>query len=244
MPVAPSYQSYKQIGEPYQKNGKMYIQLQHPNTKKMREARFYTEQEWRRQFGTTTKTSGATELHFAKPLKEVLGFTEGYITIFKGIDNDDINEWFKYSPCTFTRYWGWSMPSGKTLDNLPAGITPITLHWADVSIDDNTLKPESQIKAFVESLLYEPSSSQHIGTIGERLTLSLTLDKDIPIDNGQYGTKHFYIFHDENGNTFTWCTQAKILSVGTHYKLKGTVSEHTTYKNEQQTKLLRCAILS
>lgn len=245
--VAPSYQSYIQVGEPYTKGNKSYIKLQHPNTKNIREARWYTEEEYNKQYGTAPAAKPAGNKEGGKrlkPLKDVLGFSKGYITIFKG-DVESAEEWFKYSPAWFHQFWGWNFHSEDPLPQiLPSGITPIQLYWNDVSTDDNTLKSETAIANHLASLLYDPSPSQHVGSIGERLTLTLTLLKDITIDGGQYGPKHFYIFKDANENVFTWTTQAKVLSVGTEYDLKGTVKEHVRYKGEAQTALLRCTLLS
>lgn len=245
--VAPSYQSYIQVGEPYTKGNKTYIKLQHPNTKNIREARWYTEEEYNKQYKAAAGAKPAGSKgggERLRPLKDVLGFSKGYITIFKG-DVESVEEWFKYSPAWFHRFWGWNFHSEDPLpQTLPSGITPIQLYWSDVSTDDNTLKSEAAIANHLASLLYDPSPSQHVGSVGERLTLTLTLLKDITIDGGQYGPKHFYIFKDMNENVFSWTTQAKVLIPGCTYDLKGTVKEHVRYKGEAQTALLRCTLLS
>ena len=246
--VAPSYQSYIQVGEPYTKGNKTYIKLQHPNTKNIREARWYTEEEYNKQYGTAAagaKPAGNKEGgRVLRPLKDVLGFSKGYITIFKG-DVESVEDWFKYSPARFHRCFGWHFHSEEPLpQTLPSGITPIQLSWSDISTDDNTLKSDAAIANHLATLLYDPSPSQHVGSVGERLTLTLTLLKDITIDGGQYGPKHFYIFKDMNENVFSWTTQAKVLTPGRTYDLKGTVKEHVRYKGEAQTALLRCSILS
>ena len=245
--VAPSYQSYTQVGEPYTKGNKSYIKLQHPKTKNIREARWYTEEEYNKQYGIAAGAKPAGNKEGGKilrPLKDVLGFSKGYITIFKG-DVESVEDWFKYSPARFHRCFGWHFHSEEPLPQaFPSGITPIQLYWDDVSTDDNTLKSDAAIANHLATLLYDPSPSQHVGSVGERLTLTLTLLKDITIDGGQYGPKHFYIFKDMNENVFSWTTQAKVLTPGRTYDLKGTVKEHVRYKGEAQTALLRCTLLS
>ena len=50
--VAPSFQSYKVIvAEPFTKNGKLYITVEHPNTKNHRDVRWYSEKEYRAAYG-------------------------------------------------------------------------------------------------------------------------------------------------------------------------------------------------
>ena len=51
MAVAKSYKSYTICGEPYEKNGKMYIVIAHPNTGNRREARWYTDAEYAKMYG-------------------------------------------------------------------------------------------------------------------------------------------------------------------------------------------------
>lgn len=248
--VAPSYKNYKQVSEPYQKNGKTYIKLEHPNTHNVREARYYTEQEYNKLYGTKTENTAIPSPvgswcggRLICSLKEVLGFKEGYITIFKG-DVEAVEEWFKFSEARYHNLWHWFFPSDIAVPALPAGIEPIQLKWEDVSTGEHSLKSTAAIREHLDSLLYESSISQHVGTVGERIPLTLTLLKDITIDGGQYGPKHLYIFQDTNLNVFSWLTQAKVLRPGVTYNLKGTIAAHETYRGERQTRLQRCTLLS
>ena len=50
--VAKSYQSLKQIGEPYYKNGKQYVVVLNENTGNKREVRWYTESEYVKLYGS------------------------------------------------------------------------------------------------------------------------------------------------------------------------------------------------
>lgn len=51
-----------------------------------------------------------------------------------------------------------------------------------------------------------------------------------------------YIFHDLNGNVIVWNTSFHNLEVNKQYNIRGTVKEHTVYKNIKQTVLTRCEI--
>lgn len=230
MAVAPSFQKYPIYGEPYEKNGRQYIRIVYPDGHH-REVRWYAE-----------TPSKAPQNKTLRPLKDVLGFSKGYITIFKG-DTYALLDWFRESNCRYHNYFGWYVISEEEIpENVPAGIEPIQLKWEDIAIvEDDCLKNEEQIKKHIDSLIYEKSSSKHQGKIGERLELTLTVKKVIEKE-GYYGNSAFHIFSDKEGNIYTWNTSSKILEVGRTYHLKGTVREHTCFRNINQTNLTRCAI--
>ena len=216
--VAKSYQELEQLCEPYEVNGKMYVKVRMRNGHE-KVVRAYSEAEYRKY------NPEVTIIQPAKSRRDVLGFGEaGYIWIFKG-DTYSVLDWFKLSPCRYTRLWGWYLPSAEEMpETLPAGITPIKLEWDEVS-----------------EKLYDPGTSVWVGKIGERITLNLICVRAIEIDN-MYGTSIFHTFSDEAGNVFTWSTTAKHLEEGHMYYMAGTVKDHTTYKAVKQTVLTRCTI--
>lgn len=247
MAVAKSYKSYTICGEPYEKNGKMYIVIAHPNTGNRREARWYTDAEYNKLYpedkikivpGAGTFCGGKK----IRSLKDTLGFEKGYITIFKG-DTYSLLEWFQEEPkCRYHCSFGWYIVSTDELPQLPAGIEPIQLQWKDVAFEDeDQLRPESQIKEHIDSLMYNPSPSKWQGKIGDRLEKVLTVTKAISIE-GYYGNSTMHIFSDLEENIYVWTTAAKTLEVGKTYVIRGTVREHKTFKNVPQTILTRCAI--
>ena len=235
MAVAPSFQKYPTFGEPYEKNGRKYIVIVYPDGHH-REVRWYDTEP-------AAASSKASELKKIRSTKDVLGFSKGYITIFKG-DTYPVLEWFQREPnCRYHNYFGWYVISEEEVpENLPAGIEPIQLKWEDVAIiEDDCLKSEEQIKKHIDSLIYDESPSKHQGNVGERLELTLTV-KRVVEKEGYYGNSAFHIFSDEEGNIYTWNTSSKTLEVGRTYHLKGTVKEHTCFRNVNQTNLTRCAI--
>lgn len=61
--VAPSFQTYKVIvAEPFLKDGKLYITVEHPNTKNHRDVRWYSEREYARAYGNKSKDKGTVNL--------------------------------------------------------------------------------------------------------------------------------------------------------------------------------------
>lgn len=124
--VAPSFESYAKVSEPYEKNGKMYIDVEHPNTHNVRSVRFYSEAEY-------TKAYGARKATVTKPLFDrriALGFGEkNYITIFKGVKSSH-EDFFNKSNARFATFFGWYVPSSETIpQNLPEGVIPVKLDW-------------------------------------------------------------------------------------------------------------------
>lgn len=237
MPVAKSYQKYQILGEPYQKNGKSYIVVEKENGAH-KEVRWYTDVEYARLY-----PEAEVKPQRLRSVQEVLGFKEGYITIFKG-DTYPLLEWFQNSCCRYHSFWGWYVVSEEELPNLiPAGIEPIRLKWEEVCVPgEDCLKSEELIRAVVESLIYDESSSRHIGNIGERLELQLTLVKAVKLEDGFYGPKMLYIFKDADDNQLVWYTTPREFEEGKSYNVRGTVKAHSIYKNIKQTELTRCMI--
>lgn len=58
--LAPTYQTYKIVGEIYIKNGKEYIDIQHPRTGNIRAARWYSEKEFIKIYGKEHAAAGPT----------------------------------------------------------------------------------------------------------------------------------------------------------------------------------------
>ena len=225
MATAPSFANLERLSEPFEENGKEYILV-------------------KTKSGTTRKVRWYEEpMKKIRPLKEVLGFTKGYITIFKG-DTYSLLEWFQDSTARYHKFWGWYFTSEEELPEIPAGITPIQLKWEDVAfVDEDQLRPESQIKEHIDSLMYDPSPSKWQGEVGDRLEKVLTVTKAIPIE-GYYGNSTMHIFSDPEENVYVWTTAAKTLEVGKTYAIRGTIKQLSVYKNQKQTILTRCTILN
>lgn len=90
--------------------------------------------------------------------------------------------------------------------------------------------------------------SQHIGQVGDKIDLDVTLEKsawfDVPSFRG-FGTDtmHVYTFRDTQGNALVWKTSGCLdIEEGQQVHLKGTIKAHDEYKDEKQTVLTRCKI--
>ena len=248
MAVAKSYKSYTICGEPYEKNGKMYIVIAHPNTGNRREARWYTDAEYNKLYpedkieivpGTGTFCGGKK----IRSLKDALGFEKGYFTIFKG-DTYSLFEWFQEEPkCRYHSFWGWYVISEEELPEIPAGIEPVQLKWEDVAfVDEDCLKPETVVRQAVDTLIYEPSPSEFQGEVGDRIDRTLTVIKVTPLEEGYYGPSTFFLFRDEYENEYCWTTGSKSLDLGATYEVRGTIKSLQIYKGKKQTVLTRCRV--
>ena len=225
MATAPSFANLERLSEPFEENGKEYI-LVKTKSGTTRRVRWYEE-----------------PMKKIRPLKEVLGFTNGYITIFKG-DTYSLLEWFQEEPkCRYHNFWGWYVVSTDELPQIPAGLEPIQLKWEDVAFaDEDQLRPESQIKEYIDSLMYDPSPSRWQGEIGDRIDRTLTVIKVTPLGDGYYGPSTFFLFSDEAGNEYCWTTAAKKLELNETYKIRGTIKSLQKYKGKEQTVLTRCRV--
>ena len=240
--VAPSFQNFIKVSEPYKENGRMYISVQNPVTNKVRKVRWYSEDEYRRAYPSqpapTAKDGGLMANQ-----NIALGFKEGYVHLFKGDINEDNVEWFQLNKeVCFNVFFGWFLPSTEQCpEGIPEGIEMVKLEWDAISNGADRLGPEAKVKEVVAGLLYPPSASEYCGEIGQRLELTLTV-KDKKVKETDYGIQNTHIFEDEVGNIFGWATTAKSLEVGETYTLRGTVKSHDSFRNIKTTWLTRCTI--
>ena len=235
--VAKSYQGMELVTEPYDVNGRMYVKVKNEKTGTVRQVRWYTEAEYKKMY--PNEPIDHSNDKFYKSQKEVLGFKAGFITIFTG-NTYEHKEWFKEIGCTYRKFWGWGLPGDIEVPSiLPEGVTPVRLEWDMVGADDEVLKPDEQIRKIIDGLIYEPSSSQYQGNIGDRIVVEVTVTKALHL-NGYYGPSTMHIMNDADGNEYVWTTAAKSWEEGSVKTIRGTIKDHKEYKNTKQTVLTRC----
>lgn len=232
MPVAKSYQRFNIVSGPYSVNGRMYVKLDNG-----KQVRWYTDAEYAKMYGDAPAVPQKP-----KTEKEALGFAEGFITIFKG-DTYAAIEWFRASVCKYNKIFGWYVPSTEEIPcDIPIGLEPIRIEWDCVSAEDGvSLRSESFAKEYAQQFLFEPSLSEFLGEVKDRLELEVTVKKAVEL-NGFYGRSTMHIMEDAVGNVLVWTTSAKTLVEGNQYNLRGTVKAHSIYKNTKQTVLTRCTV--
>ena len=231
--VAKSYQNMKQVCEPYLKSGRMYVKVQQGNTQ--REVRWYTEEEYAKMYGIKIAKT-------VTPQKKILGFENGYITLFKGDTYANL-EWFQRSIARYHKIWGWYIVSTEAVPfDLPVGIEPIELKWELVGEDEGMLKSDAEVKSAVESILYDRGNSTFQGVVGARLDLELEVISAHKKD-GYYGEQTIHYMVDSVGNQYLWATTAKSWEVGDKRHIKGTVKDHKVIRNVETTVLTRCTLV-
>lgn len=228
MAVAKSFQNFEIVKEPFEENGRMYVEVQNPKTFNIRKVRWYEEET----------RPAAEDKVVVKSMRKALGFENGYITIFKG-DTYSHLEYFQLSVARYCNRWGWYICSTDEIPtDIPEGIIPIRLNWEDVGVGE-ILKTDHDIKLAVDNLLFDPSPSEFVGSIGERIEIEITVTKAVPIEN-DYGHSTLHQFEDVDGNVYIWTTASKSWSVGSTKRIRGTIKQHNIYHNVKQTILTRC----
>lgn len=233
--VAKSYQGLQQNGEPFKIGNKMYVNVV-MKSGAVKQVRWYSDAEYKRLYPDAPAPSTDSVNQ-----KLIFGFTNGYITLFKGDTYTNL-EWFKQSNARYATHFGWYVVSTEEVpEDLPSDITPIRLEWEAVAKDETTLKSFEEVKEIVEVLLHDPSPSVFVGAVGDRIEVELTVQKAIPIQSA-WGVNTLHVMVDEYENVYTWTTAARQLVEGNTYLVRGRVKGHDTYKGTKQTALTRCMI--
>lgn len=232
--VAKSYQKLETIGDVYISKGRQYIQVRTASGA-IKAVRWYSDKEYAKMY-----PNDATEQRVQlKTQKEVLGFENGYITIFKGNTYED-KEYFKTNAARYNKLWGWYFISTIDLpDDIPEDVEPIRLPWSLVGKEDGTLKTDREVTEAVETLVYDEDISEYQGEIGDKIEVFITVEKAIALD-GYYGPSTMHIMRDDDGNCYVWTTAARSWEVGSEHLIAGTIKELKQYKGTKQTVLTRC----
>ena len=91
------------------------------------------------------------------------------------------------------------------------------------------------------------ANRQHIGTVGEKVTLSLTIGHIVVLD-GAYGTTYIYIMEDAdknvviykgNSNAVAWTPEGQPRGKGDTLTITATIKEHGVRDGVKQTVILR-----
>lgn len=150
MPTAPSFESYKRISEePFIKNGKYYITVEHPNTKNHRDVRWYSEAEFAKAYGK--KLSSGDEDKGWDNLKRVRGFEKGPILVIRGNRAAD-EEWLRASIARYAVGIGWHFISTDTFpEDAPEHFKYLLLGWDEFRDgDDRHMKTPAELSTILD----------------------------------------------------------------------------------------------
>lgn len=249
--VAKSYQEWDKIGDVYESNGRMYLKVKNPKGTE-KEVRAYSETEYRRLYkeappcGNGVQPPVKVKAPAGPVVKNVLGFQEGYIWIFKG-DLENAEYWF--SRTAVARYhtiFGWYVVSTDIVpEDIPSCIQSVKLPWNSVGNEDGTLKHKAEIESVLAAIRLDATNrSVFQGSVGDRIEVSVKVDRVVDLPANQYGSvSYLHTFIDENDNVYVWNTASKRLQENAILRIRGTVKEHKIYQGVKQTIFTRCSIL-
>lgn len=225
--VAKSYQGCPVVSDVYTINGKMYIKILDKRGNQ-KQVRWYSEAEYEKIY--------STKIIKPQTIQEKMGFAQGFITLLQG-NTYLVKDWIKEQGGRYSEIYNWYFPSEVTLPaQYPEGIVPIQLTWEQM-IAAGAVESTDARKLLVESLIYPPSKSEWVGTIGERSEFCVRSLGSKTV-NTQYGFMNIYDFVDEEDNVIKYLGSSHLkVEEGCHYVISATVKRHTTYHNEKQTQI-------
>ena len=235
MAAAKTYEKMALIGEPFEQNGKMYVQVAAPKGAKT--VRWYTDAEYRRMYPNAKVVD--TTMDF--DARHAFGFgPDGYITLYKG---KDLEEWAdnEHESLRYNLTFGYYTPSHLELPRLIDGIEPIRLNWDEVAAEGNKMKSHEEVRKYVNILLVpaSDSKSRFQGAENEWLQKEVTVRAKKSADS-RYGTKHTYTLADAEDNLYIWETGAKDYSIDTTISLKMKVKAHKEIDGSKVTVVWYC----
>ena len=135
MPTAPSFQTYRMIvAEPFMKNGKLYVTVEHPSTKNHRDVRWYSDTEYSRQYGRSTPNNSQDSV-LANSLKKARGFINGPITLIRKTKPSD-ESWLASVKACYAVDTGWYFRSTDTQpEDLSSRFPLMHLSWEEFTSD-------------------------------------------------------------------------------------------------------------
>ena len=87
------------------------------------------------------------------------------------------------------------------------------------------------------------AASTHIGTLGQRITLTLTCDHVIEFD-GMYGSVYINLLRDQDGNRIVYKGSKWLIDKGSTANVKATIKDHGERDGERQTIIARPTIIT
>lgn len=149
--VAPSFQSYKMLtAEPFTKNGKLYVTVEHPNTKNHRDVRWYTEAEYAKAYGRAAANK-SKEVDGYAGLKLCRGFTRGPLLLIRNTTSAD-EAWLGASPARYATDIGWYVASTDSFPvKYPVHFKFLILTWEEFSQDETHAKTPDELKKIIRT---------------------------------------------------------------------------------------------
>jgi hypothetical protein len=88
------------------------------------------------------------------------------------------------------------------------------------------------------------ANSQHIGAVGDKVTLTITVERVIVLKSEFYIDNYITIARDEQGNAITYKGRSDIGGKGDTVTVKASIKEHTVYNGIRQTVIQRPKVVA
>ena len=109
-------------------------------------------------------------------------------------------------------------------------------HWGNLSA--RQLEAVESCFAVIDRTEAARANSQHVGAVGDKITLTITVERIIVLES-QFGTTFITLARDEQGNAIFYKGRTDIGSKGDTTTIKAAVKEHTEYSGVKQTVIQR-----
>lgn len=266
MAVAKSYENMTIIGEPFTKDGRLYVNVKskcprcggsgHYSYNQIDGTRcygcggsgiqhltirWYTDKERAAIDKQAEKRAEAKEKRRAERetyihSPEYHGFIDGFVIAILG-NTYEIKDELKEAGAKFIRGLGWCFSSKEKVPSKYSDRTRMIM-WEDASINGELKNIEELERLVAVASPYD--NSIHPYMINTRVH-DLHL-KVIKAWNGDTYMMHTMV--DENNNVYIWATSSRILPLDAQVIMDATIKDNTEYKGIKQTVLTRPRIKS
>jgi hypothetical protein len=97
--------------------------------------------------------------------------------------------------------------------------------------------------AVIDRQEFARANSQFIGNVGDKVTVTITVERIVVIKSEFYGDNYITIAHDESGNVYTYKGKTNIGAKGETNTIKASIKAHVEYKGVKQTAIQRPKVL-
>ena len=173
------------------------------------------------------------------------------------------SEAWKYTEWTCWKCGGTGKIHGKWVEHTPeyqAKLDAIAeakrAEWKQLEAERERIRKKEEEeearkeKERREAELAKKRISQYVGEVGKRIETRVTYEYCAEYET-KFGWVSIYGFKDENGNKLIWRTTSfpeaknkdgEVITIhkGDTVTIRGTVKEHSEYRDEKQTSLTRC----
>ena len=169
--------------------------------------------------------------------KQSKGFCEDRIHVVTLEDSYSKRDAIKTAGGRFNGIVGWYFSEPH------AEFETVELTAEECLIEDEwgALDWRSTVREIAESKCPKRPESEHIGAVGDKIDIDVTLTHTGRYDT-RFGTTWVHTFKDGTGNVLVWKTGSCAGFESDTLHITGTVKEHDEYKGVKQTVLTRCKI--